>query len=79
MDVLGYKPQFGFDGYLNSLRSGATENYYPPQGLPWWGIWLHVWARHAWGAALALAAWAFMASRSAVVLATLSRMYKGMA
>jgi nucleoside-diphosphate-sugar epimerase len=38
MDVLGYKPQFGFDGYLNSLRSGATENYYPPQGLPWWGV-----------------------------------------
>lgn len=38
MDVLGYKPQFSFDGYLNSLRSGATENYYPPQGLPWWGV-----------------------------------------
>jgi nucleoside-diphosphate-sugar epimerase len=38
MDVLRYKPQFGFDGYLNSLRSGATENYYPPQGLSWWGV-----------------------------------------
>lgn len=38
MDVLGYRPQFGFDGYLNRLRSGDTENYYPPKGLPWWGI-----------------------------------------
>ena len=38
MDVLGYRPQFGFDGYLDSLRSGSNAHYYPPQGLPWWGI-----------------------------------------
>jgi nucleoside-diphosphate-sugar epimerase len=37
-DVLGYQPKYGFDGYLSTLRSGTNENYYPPQGLPWWGI-----------------------------------------
>ena len=38
MDVLGYRPQFGFDGYITSLQRGTAETYYPPQGLPWWGI-----------------------------------------
>jgi len=37
-DVLGYRPQYGFDGYLDSLRSGTSDGYYPPQGLPWWGV-----------------------------------------
>ena len=38
MDVLGYRPEFGFDGYLDSLRTGTIAHYYPPQGLTWWGI-----------------------------------------
>lgn len=37
-DVLGYRPQYGFKGYLASLRSGTNAHYYPPQGLPWWGV-----------------------------------------
>ena len=37
-DILGYRPQFGFDGYLDSLRTGTNAHYYPPQGLPWWGV-----------------------------------------
>ncbi len=38
IDVLGYRPQYGFDGFLQSLRSGTSDAYYPPQGLPWWGV-----------------------------------------
>ena len=34
----GSLPEFGFDGYLDSLRSGTNAHYYPPQGLPWWGV-----------------------------------------
>ena len=38
IDVLGYRPQYGFDGFLESLRSGTSDGYYPQQGLPWWGV-----------------------------------------
>jgi len=36
--VLGYRPQYGFEGYLTSLKSGTAKTYYPPLGLPWWGV-----------------------------------------
>lgn len=35
--ILGYQPQYNFDGFLRAL--GANDNdYYPYQGLPWWGV-----------------------------------------
>jgi nucleoside-diphosphate-sugar epimerase len=36
--VLGYRPQYGFEGYLKSLQRGLAETDYPPLGLPWWGV-----------------------------------------
>lgn len=34
---LGYDPQYTFRGFLRALESGDGE-YYPTQGLPWWGV-----------------------------------------
>ncbi|MBB6049906.1 NAD-dependent epimerase/dehydratase family protein [Armatimonas rosea] len=35
--LLGYQPQYNFDGFLSALRSNDTS-YYPYVGLPWWGV-----------------------------------------
>lgn len=35
--LLGYQPQYNFDGFLGALRSNDTS-YYPYVGLPWWGV-----------------------------------------
>ena len=35
--LLGYQPQYNFDGFLRALESGDTA-YYPFAGLPWWGV-----------------------------------------
>lgn len=35
--LLGYQPHYNFDGFLRAFESGDA-NYYPYQGLPWWGV-----------------------------------------
>jgi UDP-glucose 4-epimerase len=35
--LLGYAPQYNFDGFLGALKSNDTS-YYPYVGLPWWGV-----------------------------------------
>lgn len=35
--LLGYVPQYNFDGFLGALKSNDTS-YYPYVGLPWWGV-----------------------------------------
>lgn len=35
--LLGYQPQYNFDGFLRALEAGDSE-YYPFVGTPWWGV-----------------------------------------
>lgn len=35
--ILGYQPRYNFDGFLDALKRG-DKDYYPYQGLPWWGV-----------------------------------------
>ena len=35
--LLGYRPQYNFDGFVRALAAGDT-GYYPFAGLPWWGV-----------------------------------------
>ncbi len=35
--LLGYQPQYNFDGFLRALSAGNHE-YYPVRGTPWWGV-----------------------------------------
>jgi UDP-glucose 4-epimerase len=34
---IGYDPQYSFSGFCHALTAGGKD-YYPPQGLPWWGV-----------------------------------------
>ena len=35
-DVLGYRPQYGFDSFLQAFRRGDSTHY-PYAHEPWWG------------------------------------------
>ncbi len=35
--LLGYQPQYNFDGFLHALIEGDSD-YYPVSGTPWWGV-----------------------------------------
>lgn len=35
--LLGYHPQYNFDGFLRALQNNDAD-YYPFAGLPWWGV-----------------------------------------
>ena len=35
--LLGYQPEYNFDGFLQALETGDAQHY-PFVGLPWWGV-----------------------------------------